>query len=263
MMMKYPFYITCLFVFVNIGRVSAQNFHMAYSNTPGNQLVLTGLQGKVLVEGYEGGEITATYKPFNENMPASAKDLKAVYTRGTDNTGLGLLTEQTGNGISFKNLLPERQQGTYTFKVPNKLLLHYNSGEQGRRYAAMEGLTVTGMQNDIEVKNDNGAVILRGVSGSIVVSSNNGKVDITPDKLDKTKPISIITVHSDITLNLPAGAAADLQAGTSSGQVYSNVTLAPEPHGKKNSATLQGKMGGGGTDIHLQSLDGNIYIRQK
>jgi len=252
----------------------AQRYRIEFNNTGKSKLYLENLTGNVLIEGYEGTEVQITYTPSNgEEKLGPSKGLNPIYPKGTDNTNIGLSMEKKDNDLGFRCVLPSSKHGNYILKIPNQLMLDVKENCN-----SSESLTISNMLNDVEVNSCRDVKLLH-IGGSLVVSTSEGKIRADLFSINKNKPVSIISVSGEINIILPIGAAADLWVGTAEGQVYTNLALKPGKgrygkyfSGKVNGGNglvatdrpyFSGQLNGGGTGIHLQSMSGNIYLREK
>jgi hypothetical protein len=127
------------------------------------------------------------------------------------------------------------------------------------------GATVNGdvgvesLQSDVEVNTVNGSVDVsttgyaeaETVNGSIRASMKSAK---WPDRLD------FRTVNGGITLDLPEGVAADVEAKTVNGEVSTDFPLTVM--GRFGPRRVNGKIGAGGPRLSLETVNGNIRLRK-
>ena len=108
---------------------------------------------------------------------------------------------------------------------------------------------------DVEVRTGSGSVRVRGVKGSL--NANTGSGTITAQG-EPTGSWRLHTSSGSITVRLPANAAFDLAARSSSGSVYSDhpVTVT----GTISRREMRGKVRGGGVLIDVSTSSGSIRI---
>jgi DUF4097 and DUF4098 domain-containing protein YvlB len=159
-------------------------------------------------------------------------------------------------------------------QVPAKtnLTLQTMSGDRG--------ITIDGVDGEIEVTNMNGPVTMNNVAGSVIAHSMNSKIvasmrDVTPNKM-----ISFTSMNGNIDVTLPATVKANLKMRTDKGEIYSDFDVKPRVSASasvESSVTrdgrgprvrmelnqaLEGAVNNGGTDIEMRSFNGNIFIRK-
>jgi DUF4097 and DUF4098 domain-containing protein YvlB len=125
---------------------------------------------------------------------------------------------------------------------------------------------VKGSQGEIEIKTMNSDVILEEVSGPIVAKSTSGDITVKFANLNQEKPSSIVNTSGFIDVTMPAGAKSNMKLRSISGEIYSDLDLEmPNSGNFKHTygANIDGKVNGGGVDIDLHAISGNIYLRKK
>jgi lia operon protein LiaG len=237
----------------------AQEFKVQVENAKSGKLILTDFPGDLPIEGYSGNEIvvTSTSDRFKET-PDRAKGLKAVYPNGTDNTGVAVSMEKNGNEIKLRCLLTITQQGSYKIKVPENFAINVKSecGNSGP-------LTITNIKNEIDA-NTCQNITLKNVSGPLVLSNISGNISVVFSELSKDKPISIASISGEVDITLPAKASVDLEMSTISGNMYSDFDLQSEKKQmqKVGGGNVNAQLNGGGTDLKIHNVSGNIYLRK-
>ena len=96
---------------------------------------------------------------------------------------------------------------------------------------------------DFRLETISGNIEVRGFSGKLFAKTISGFVDLT----------------------WKASKGADLEMKTITGDVFSNLDVALE-NKKKNPVVgyeLKGKINGGGTLVHLESISGDVYLRKE
>lgn len=238
--------------------VSAQEYKVPVENTKDGRLVLSDFTGDLPIEGYNGKEIIITGDAVSTQAPERAKGLKPVYSGGTDNTGIGLLVEKSGNKVTVKCLLPFTRHGDYKIKVPDNLALEItNSCERS------SDISVKDMKNEIEIKTCH-SINLKNVTGPLVLSTISGNIDVTFSEVSRDKPFSIASISGEVDITLPVKAAVNLEMKSLSGTIYSDFDF---PAGDKEmkrvgGSTVKSSLNGGGVDFKIESISGNVYLRK-
>lgn len=110
---------------------------------------------------------------------------------------------------------------------------------------------------DVKVSTGSGDVEVFGVRGAVRVSTGSG--DVTADG-NPSGEWELETSSGEVTVRLPAGAAFDLEARTSSGSIYIAETHKLLVSGKINPRRIRGKVRGGGVKLALSTSSGDIRI---
>ena len=242
------------------GRASAQEYKTTVENPKEVKLTLQDFVGDLPIEGYAGKEIiiTSTSERLT-TVPDRAKGLKPVYTAGTDNTGIGLSVERSGNEIRIQCLLPFTHAAGFKVKVPESLALKVKSGCERR-----SAVTVENMKSEVEV-NVCQAIKIRNSTGPLVLSNISGGIDVVFSEVNKDKPISIASISGEVDVTLPARTPVDLEMKTLSGTMYSDFDFGADDKQMKRvgGSRVNTRLNGGGLDLKLTTISGNIYLRKK
>jgi hypothetical protein len=163
----------------------------------------------------------------------------------------------------------EASTGSGSVKVDGAASLKANTGSGSIHAAAVAGPTeassgsgsITVAQagkGDVNVSAASGGITLTGVDGAARVHSSSGSIRIDG------RPAGPWSLHSSsggITITVPADAAFDLDARTSSGTIDSAHPVTMEVTGKIDKRRVQGKVRGGGPLIEASCSSGDIRIR--
>jgi len=248
------------------------------------RLQLENRDGAIRVRPYEGDAVEVearitmyTYSP--EDNPIAREYMDSLLVSETVNSDLRLISE------------PDERPGElevfvdYTIHVPFGTDLHINNGNGNVWVGRGSGqVTVQGRNADIEVFAPEGEVTARTTNGRIRVleapqgadletvngnvyahmrggrlraDSTNGAVvarvlDAGVEACDLTSRNGGITV----ILSEPS---AEVYAETGRGSVQSDLPLSPEAVTQRRY--MRGVIGGGETQLNLDTLNGNIWIR--
>jgi lia operon protein LiaG len=257
--MKKMKYILPLIAALSIGSLArAQEFKVQADNTKEARLTLDGFTDNLPIEGYNGTEIIVTTNSHDFEPNERSKGLKPIYASGVDNTGIGIAMEKSGNHISLRCLLPITKGAEYKIKVPENMALDIT-----RDCARGGETTISNIKNEIEFKGCQD-ISLKNVTGPLVISTISGNVNVTFTEISKDKSISIASVSGEVDVTLPAKAAFNLEMGTVSGNMYSDFDFPASNNDMRRigGSNIRASLNGGGVDIKLHSISGNIYLRK-
>jgi hypothetical protein len=235
-----------------------QEYKIPVQNSRDVRLILTNFTGELPVEGYNGNEIIISSSSENIVPPERAKGLKPIYPGGTDNSGLGLSVEKTGDQISITCLLPFTKHNDYRLRVPDNLALEIKSGcERSNR------ISVENMKNELDINNCHD-IELKNVTGPLVLSTISGDIDITFGNIATDKPFSVNSISGDIDVALPVKTATELTLRTLSGGFYSDFEINSTQKDLKQIGgnQLNFVLNGGGFKFLINTISGNIYLRK-
>jgi hypothetical protein len=125
------------------------------------------------------------------------------------------------------------------------------------------GRTVNG---GVEARDLDGRVDLHTVNGSLDFSTQgigtaktvNGSITGKLGRADWSDTLSMETVNGSITLDLPAGTDADLEARTVNGRINSSLPLTVQELSRR---WLKGTLGSGGRVLTLGTVNGSITLK--
>jgi DUF4097 and DUF4098 domain-containing protein YvlB len=119
-------------------------------------------------------------------------------------------------------------------------------------------LDVTGVNGDVRASCINGRLMAKGLAGDSKLSTINGPLDANFDSLH-ARYIELSSVNGPVRLTLPSDAKARIEATTVHGGIDNNFGLHTNNH-RWVGHDLQGEIGGGGTDIRLNNVNGTIDV---
>lgn len=246
------------FLFASVSSIRAQGYKIPVQNTPEGKIVLKNFPGNMPVKGYSGSDVVLS-SDRDKEIPARAKGLKAVYSAGTDNTGVAVYMEKNGNQITLTCLLPITQSASYSIEVPDNFAVTVNNecGHSG-------DVTVSNVKGEVNVSNCSD-ITLKNVSGPMVLSSISGDINVVIADVKKDNPVSITSISGNIDVSMPAMAKADLQMENTTGSIYSDFDFPSDDKKmrKIGGNSIHTQLGGGGTTVRLTNISGNIYLRKK
>lgn len=218
-----------------------------------------GYDGKeVLVETRGGGEVNA-----HRRVPRGAEGMRRI-----DSGGLGINVEEENNSVRIHGMGGH----SLVVRVPRTVSLKLECTNGG-------DLKVSNVAGDLDLNNLNGSIQASNVSGSVLAHSLNGRVTVTLDRVTPDRPMSFSTLNGDIDVTFPAETKATLRMKSDNGEIYTDFEVKLMPNASKPvvedsrssggkyrvklDKVLAGTINGGGPDITLKTLNGNIFVRQR
>ena len=117
---------------------------------------------------------------------------------------------------------------------------------------------VARVEGDVKASTVNGDVKVES-DGNVQASTVNGSIRATMGQ-DLKSDLSFNTVNGSITVSLPSGASADVKASTINGGLESDFPLTIQ--GRFSNRQMSGKIGNGGHDLELSTVNGAITLRR-
>lgn len=204
---------------------------------------------------------------------------------------------QTGNHVELELRLPSRalqfhirREITIELTVPRNAEIDAQTGDGNvesrgteaalRCHTGDGNITVLGGKGSVRLHTGDGNIRVDEMEGSLTADTGDGNVEAggrfealelqTGDgNVDATAHAGsrvasgwkLHTGDGNITLNLPEGVSAELDAHTGDGRVACDFAVTGS--GKTESANLRGPMNGGGAPLTIRTGDGNIRIARR
>ena len=109
----------------------------------------------------------------------------------------------------------------------------------------------------------------------MVANTVNGDVTVSFREVDPKAPMAFSTLNGDVLITLPADTKANLKIKSDNGDVFSDfdvqVDKAPAKIDKTNEPGMYrikkddwvyGKINGGGPEMMMKNMQGNIYVKK-
>lgn len=112
---------------------------------------------------------------------------------------------------------------------------------------------------EANVRTTNGNIALSAVHGASA-STTNGSINATLLQPNRTEPLDFRTTNGSITLVVPEGTDADLNASTTNGRITTDFPLTVQ--GTVSFRRLSATLGRGGRPLTLRTTNGSIRLRR-
>ena len=133
-----------------------------------------------------------------------------------------------------------------------------------------EDVEVESFSGEIEISTMNADVIMKDVTGPVILDLMNGDIDLAFANINQQSPMSIKTLNGDVDITLPPSAKVNLDLNSMHGDVYTDLDITmdrdKDDRGLKfigGMSNITGKLNGGGVKMAISSMNGNIYLRSK
>ncbi len=202
--------------------------------------------GGIQVEGWDGSEVRVEAR-----VTTRARNDRAAQDLARE---VGVRTEP-GRVLSEgpRSVGRESWQVSYRIMVPRGARLELESTNGGIR--------VSGVRGAVEARTTNGGIRLDDVEGAIRARSTNGGVQVAyASGRSSVERVDLQTTNGPITLSIPQGASARVEASTRNGGISTDFPLTVQG---RLGRSLSGTLGSGdGPEIRMQTTNGPIRLRQ-
>ncbi|MFC1714492.1 DUF4097 domain-containing protein [Candidatus Poribacteria bacterium] len=121
------------------------------------------------------------------------------------------------------------------------------------------GITIADTTGKAKLKTLNGKITVRNHSGNLDGETSNGEIDVDIMLPDEGE-CKLKTSNGSITLSIPDTTSAEIEASTLNGKIeIDHPGVMAE---KVEDKEFKGEIGDGDGDIELETLNGNIVIKQ-
>jgi len=121
------------------------------------------------------------------------------------------------------------------------------------------GVDAIDLRGDVTARTVNGAVSV-STTGAATAHTVNGTIEAEMGALSGAGPYRFETVNGGITLTLPQGTGANVEARTLNGGISTDFPLTVQ--GRFGPHSLEGTIGGGGPELRLETTNGSIELRR-
>jgi hypothetical protein len=118
----------------------------------------------------------------------------------------------------------------------------------------------SGLTADASAHTVNGSVRV-ATTGLARASTVNGSITVRMGRANWSDELSFATVNGSIVLELPPSFEANVEASTVNGSFHSDWPL--EVRGRFGPKRVSGKVGNGGRDLELATVNGDIELRKQ
>jgi DUF4097 and DUF4098 domain-containing protein YvlB len=149
------------------------------------------------------------------------------------------------------------------------------SGQVAGQEGPGPGIVVEDLAGEVEIGCTNGTVVLADLSGPAVVNTVNGQIKAFFKGMPAGN-MSFTTLNGSIDITLPASIKATAKIKSDRGDIFTDFDLdlvreQPQVEQKGQGKVYRigpdnsvvGKINGGGPDIVLKNMNGNIYLRKQ
>lgn len=235
---------------------------------PGKPFKLTIglLSGSIKVTSYEGKDVVIDVT--GEDKRKSNKESSNGMKRITAGNGMDVTAEEKNNNVSVRS---------HSWSAPVHMVIKVPQGEAKMKLSTNNDgdIVVNNVSGELEINNLNGDVQATGISGSVVATSLNGDVIVGFKTIDPKAAMAFSTLNGKIDVTFPATLKANMKLKSDHGEIYSDFDVdadktqpVPSKSGSggtyriKIDNTVHGKIGGGGPEMMMKNMNGNIYIRK-
>jgi len=223
------------------------------------------VQGSITVMGYEGKEIVITTqaderRKLNRETGGGMRRLEGAAAADSK-------AEEKNNKVTVSAEMARRVN--LVIKVPQ-------SGGALNLTSVNDGtIMVSNVTGEMEVSNTNGSIKMSNVAGSVVANTTNGNVSVSFKSIDPKAAMAFTSLNGNVDVTFPAGLKANVKLKTDRGNIYTDFDVVNEARKPDVTRTAKdgmyslkiddwvyGKIDGGGPEMLMKTMNGNLYLRK-
>lgn len=185
------------------------------------------------------------------------------------NNNLEFTVEEHENTVYIKSWPHNSGASDFEIQVPENFSLSLKTVNRGDIY-------VEGLSGEFEVSNTNGSITMKDIKGSVLADAMNKDIVVNFLSVSNT-PMAFSNFNGDIDVSFPSDFKAKVKAKTQSGEIFTDFDLKLSSSDKPMLSTkdksgvykvtrnewVTGELNGGGPEVHFQTYNGDILIRNK
>ena len=227
----------------------------------GQTVEIKGINGRITAEAGTGNEVQVLAVKTSRRSDVNTVQVKVVqHSQGV--TICALYPNESGEVQDCESDSSQRQRsGKFNIK-DNDVNVDFTVKVPAR--VSFVGKTVNG---EISASQLTGNVVAKTVNGSIRISTTgyaeattvNGEISARVGDAQWANAVNFSTLNGGINLDLPANLSTDVEAETLNGQINSDFPI--NLTSIKDRRHLRGRIGAGGRELLLKTLNGSINLR--
>lgn len=171
---------------------------------------------------------------------------------------------ESGNEVVISQVNQNRVLNVDVSLPANNTILNLSLSGKGN-------VSVERISGEIVVTSAGGPIALKNISGSAIAATVNGNITATFKSVNVKAPMAFSTLTGNIDLSFPPAAKASLTLKSDQGIVSSDFSFTGSNKLTRNknglyqaklSGSLSGNINGGGQEISITNMQGNIYLRK-
>ena len=138
-------------------------------------------------------------------------------------------------------------------------------------------ISVENVNENLEISNINGFIKMKNIAGSVVANTINQDIIVNFTEVTPNTPMAFTTLNGKVDITFPATVKANVKLKTDMGEVYTDFDIDVDKTPSKINQSVDkekglykikkddwtyGKINGGGSEIMMKTMHGNIFIRK-
>lgn len=249
-----------------VGRLHAQPAELALADRQqdrwswhgripvGKTIEVKGINGSIAAQAASGDEVTVTADKHGRRSDPDEVRIEVLEHRD----GVTVCAVYPGRH-NYCGAGDDGRMSTPNNDVEVDFVVHVPRGVAFVGSNVNGDVEATELAGPVEARTVNGGVSIATTTGEATASTVNGAVTAVVRGAGDRQPLRFRTVNGSITLSLPANLGADVDAQTVNGTISTDFPVTVT--GRLSPRRLVGRIGDGGRDLRLSTVNGSIRVR--
>jgi DUF4097 and DUF4098 domain-containing protein YvlB len=229
---------------------ATEEFHHTYPIAANGTVDISNVNGRVRITGTDANEVKVD-----------------AIKRGDSKQKLDdarIEVNSTANEFDLRTRYPNHDSwfGGYRNPASVEYTIAVPKGVRLRASVVNSPLEISGVTGDVKASTVNAEVTVSGLASSADVSTVNSRAEADFNSLPSSGHIRVHSVNGTAIVAIPAGSNADVRARSVNGSIHNDFNLQVDRPRYGPGSRLEGKIGNGGPEIELETVNGGIQIRQ-
>jgi DUF4097 and DUF4098 domain-containing protein YvlB len=123
-------------------------------------------------------------------------------------------------------------------------------------------LSVDGVEGGVAAETVNGQIVVRRAAGGFELSTVNGGIELYAELLGRDERVVMESVNGTLDLYLDGSVGADIEAESVNGKLRNDFGIEVRK-GKYVGSDFSGSVGGGGSRVSLETVNGSIAVHSR
>ncbi len=224
------------------------------------------VQGSIKVVSYDGKDIIIDVivgKGTMKKSNAAENGMKRISTHGS----YEVTAKEDDNNVTVNTGNPNKAIDL-NIKIPQDVKLQIGTVNDGE-------ITVDNVRGELEVNNVNDKINFNEYFRFCSSQYSERRCKSGFQAVDPKAPMSFSTLNGDVNVTLPADTKANLKLKSDNGDIFSDFdididktpakidkTTEPGLYKIKKDDWVSGKINGGGPEMMMKNMQGNIYVKK-
>lgn len=227
-----------------------EEFHHTYTLSANGSVDISNVNGRVRITGSDSNEVKV------DAIKRAESKQKLDDAR--------IEVNSSANEFDLRTHYPEHDSwfGGYHNPATVEYTISVPKGVRLKAHVVNSPLEVSGVTGEVRAETVNASVRVTGLMSSADVTTVNSRAEAEFNSLPSSGHIRVHSVNGSAIVAIPSNSNAELRAHSINGSIHNDFNLPIDRPRYGPGSRLEGKIGSGGPEIELETVNGSIEIRQ-